>query len=153
MHTIQIADEVLEDYKNIIGIERFEFLVEQAKDQLKEISQNGELYNSYLEKIKIAGKVDDLVLWILFFSNENICSDYIKQFKKDFFDMVPENDLADLFFYIVYLKKCKNNELDGIVYLVESNDKAIEDVDQSSFMNVLCHIQKQKQPEIDFNSF
>lgn len=150
MHTIQIAPEVLEDYKNKVGQERFDFLISQAKEQLEEISQNEEIYNSYLEKINIAGKVDNIVLWILFMSNAEICSDYISKFNKDFFDMVPENDLADLLFYTVYLKKCENNELNGIVYLVESNDNVVEDVDQSSFMNVLCHIQKQKTPQMEF---
>lgn len=150
MHTIQIAEEVLEDYYNKTGQERFDFLVEQANEQLAEIRANEAVYNRYLEQISIAGKVDDLVLWILFMSNEEICSNYISTFKKDFFDMVPENDLADLLFYTVYLKKCKNNEPHGIVYLVESNNSAVEDVDQSSFMNVLCHIQKQKEPQIEF---
>jgi len=153
MHTIQIAEEVLEEYKIKVGQERFDFLLTQAKEQLEEIKADEEAYNSYLEQIHISGKIDDIVLWVLFFSNENICSDYISRFKKDFFDMVPENDLADLLFYTVYLKKCKNNELDGIVYLVESNEQAIDDVDQASFMNVLCHIQKQKEPEMDFNQF
>jgi len=150
MHTIQIADEVLEEYYNKVTQERFDFLIAQAKEQLAEIRENEELYESYLEKINIAGKVDDIVLWVLFFANEDICSNYISTFKKDFFDMIPENDLADLLFYTVYLKKCKNSEPDGIVYLVESNDKVIDDIDQASFMNVLCHIQKQKQPQMEF---
>lgn len=153
MHSIQIAPEVLEQYYNKVGQERFELLAAQAKEQLKEIREDKEVYNNYLEQINTAGEVDDIVLWVLFMSNEDICLDYIKRFKKDFHKMVPDSDLADLLFYAVYLKKCKDNELDGIVYLIESNKEEIDDVDQANFMNILCHIQEQKAPKMDFNSF
>ena len=93
------------------------------------------------------------MLWVLFMSHEDVCLDYNKTFKKEFHNMIPENDLADLYFYTVYLKKCQDNELDGIVYLVESDLDEIDDVDRANFMNILCHIQKQKEPQMDFNSF
>lgn len=150
MHTLQIAEEVLEDYKGKVEAERYDFLIAQAKEQLEEIRGNEEIYNNYLEQVNVAGEVDDLVLWMLFMSNEDICSNYIREFKKDFFDMMPVNDLADLLFYIIYLKKCENTELDGIVYVLESTDPNMDEVDQASFLNVLSHIARSKEVPMAF---
>jgi len=83
-------------------------------------------------------------------SNEELCSEYISEFDKDFNDIVPVSDLADLLFYIVYLKKVKNIELDGFDYLATYEDEDIKDVDTYTITNVLAYIQKSKEIEIQF---
>jgi len=151
MHTYQIAESVLNNYKNEkLSDERIHFLITQANEQLDEISQNKEIYNSFLDKVNAPEKIDNIILWILFMSNEDICEEYIDEFDKDFRDVIPVSDLADLLFYIVYLKKVKNIELDGLDYLLEYQHEGLNDVDQYSFTNALLYIQKSKEVQIEF---
>jgi len=151
MHTYQIAESVLNNYKNEkLSEERINFLITQANEQLNEISQNKEIYNSFLNKVNAPQKIDNGMLWILFMSNEDICEEYIDEFDKDFRDVIPVSDLADLLFYLVYLKKMKNIELDGFDYLLEYQHEGINDVDQYSFTNALLYIQKSKEVQIEF---
>ena len=151
MHTLQIAESVLDDYRNNkLSEERINFLITQANEQLDEISQNKEIYNSFLNKINPPQKIDNMILWMLLMSNESICDEYIDEFNKDFREIIPVSDLADLLAYIVHLKKVKNNEVDGFDYLLEYTHEGIDEVDQYSFANVLLYIQKSKEVEIEF---
>jgi len=151
MHTLQIAESVLDDYRNNkLSEERIDFLITQANEQLDEISQNKEIYNSFLNKVNAPKKIDNIILWILFMSNEDICDEYIDEFDKDFREIIPVSDLADLLVYIVHLKKIKNIELDGFDYLLEYQHAGIDEVDQYSFMNVLLYIQKSKEVPMEF---
>jgi hypothetical protein len=151
MHTLQIAESVLDDYRNNkLSEERINFLITQANEQLDEISQNKEIYNSFLNKISPPQKIDNIILWMLLMSNEAICDEYIDEFNKDFREIIPVSDLADLLAYIVHLKKIKNIELDGFDYLLEYQHEGIDEVDQYSFANVLLYIQKSKEIEIEF---
>ena len=151
MHTLQIAESVLDDYRNNkLSEERINFLITQANEQLDEISQNKEIYNSFLNKINPPQKIDNMILWMLLMSNESICDEYIDEFNKDFREIIPVSDLADLLAYIVHLKKVKNNEVDGFDYLLEYTHEGIDEVDQYSFANVLLYIQKSKEIEIEF---
>ena len=151
MHTYQIAESVLNNYKNEkLSEERINFLITQANEQLDEISQNKEIYNSFLNKVNAPQKIDNIILWILFMSNEDICEEYIDEFDKDFREVIPVSDLADLLFYIIYLKKVKNIELDGFDYLMEYEHEGLNDVDQYSFTNALLYIQKSKEIAIEF---
>jgi hypothetical protein len=83
-------------------------------------------------------------------SNEGICDEYINEFDKDFREIIPVSDLADLLLYAVHLKKVKNIELDGFDYLLEYQGDGIEEVDQYSFTNILLYIQKSKEIAIEF---
>jgi len=151
MHTFQIAELVLDNYKNDkLSEERINFLITQANEQLDEISQNREIYNSFLNKINSPQKVDNTILWILLMSNEGICCEYISEFDKDFREIIPISDLADLLVHIVHLKKVKNIELDGFDYLLESQAEGIEEVDQYAFTNALLYIQKSKEVAMEF---
>jgi len=151
MHTFQIAELVLDNYKNDkLSEERINFLIAQANEQLDEISQNRERYNSFLNKINSPQKIDNTILWMLLMSNEGICCDYISDCDKDFREIIPISDLADLLVYIVHLKKVKNIELDGFDYLLESKADGIEEVDQYAFTNALLYIQKSKEVEMEF---
>ena len=151
MNTFQITESVLEEYKNnVLGAERTDFLVIQANEQVTEISQNEELYNGFLDKVNAPKKIDNIILWILFMSNEDICSDYIEAFDKDFEDEIPINDIADLLLYLAHLKKVQNIELDGFDYLLEYEEELMEEIDQHSVTNVLAYIQKSKQVKIEF---
>lgn len=152
MNTFQIAGSALEGYKNEkLSDERINALVEQANAQLDEISQNKEIYDSFLQKVNAPQKVDNLILWVLFMSNEDICSEYIDEFDKDFSDNIPISDLADLLIYIVFLKKVKNTQLEGFDYLSDYEEEGIEDVDQFALTNSFLYIQKTKEVQIDFN--
>ena len=64
--------------------------------------------------------------------------------------MIPVSDLADLLLYLVYLKKVKDNALDGFDYLFTYKNDGIEEMDQYAFTNVLLYIQKSKEVEIEF---
>jgi len=151
MHTFQIAELVLDNYKNDkLSEERINFLIAQANEQLDEISQNKELHNSFLNKVNVSQKVDNITLWILLMSNEEVCSEYISEFNKDFREIIPISDLADLLVYIVHLKKVKNIELDGFDYLLEYKEEGIEEVDQYAFTNALLYIQKSKEVAMEF---
>jgi len=151
MHTFQIAKPVLENYRNDkLTDERIDFLKAQASEQLDEISQNEELYNSYLNKVNAPQKIDKIILWILLMSNEMICDDYIDKFKKDFREIIPVSDLADLLLYAVHLKKLKDVELDGFDYLLTYGHDGIQEVDQYAFTNALLYVQKSKEVEMEF---
>ncbi len=83
-------------------------------------------------------------------SNERICCKYIDEFDKDFRDIIPVGDLADLLLYSVYLKKVKNIELEGFDYLLEYKEDGIEEMDQYAFTNTFLYIQKSKEVQIEF---
>ena len=151
MLTFQLAEPVLEGYKNEkLTEERINFLKTQANEQLDEISGNKEIYDSYLNKVNAPEKIDKIILWILIMSNEGICWDYIEKFDKDFRDVIPVSDLADLLLYSVYLKKVQNIELDGFDYLLEYQEDGMEEVDQFAFTNTFLYIQKSKEVAIEF---
>lgn len=151
MHTYQIANSVLDGYKNFkLTEERINFLIAQANEQLEEISQNEEIYNAFLEKVNPPQKIDKIVLWILLMSNEDICDEYISEFDKGFREIIPVSDLADLLAYIVHIQKVQNIEVDGLNYLLESEKEGIEEVDHFCFTNVLLYIEKSKQMAMEF---
>ena len=151
MHTFQIAEPVLDGYKNDkLTEERINFLITQANEQLDEISQNKEIYHSFLNKVNAPQKIDNIILWILLMSNEGIVDEYIDEFDKDFREIIPVGDLADLLLYSVHLKKVKNIELEGFDYLLEYEHEGIAEMDQYAFTNALLYIQKSKEVEIEF---
>ncbi len=79
MNTSQIAESALEGYKNEkLSDERINFLITQANEQLDEISQNKEMYNRFLNEVNAPQKIDNIILWILLMSNEDIVDDYIR---------------------------------------------------------------------------
>ena len=152
MHTFQIAEPVLENYRNDkLSQERIDFLITQANEQLEEISQNKEIYDSFINKVNPPKKIDNIILWMLIMSNESICDEYIDVFDKGYREIIPVSDLADLLLYATHLKKVKNIELDGFDYLLEyKGDGGIEEVDQYAFTNALLYIQKSKEVEMVF---
>ena len=151
MHTFQISEPVLDAYKNDkLSEERMNFLISQANEQLDEISQKKELYTEFLEEIDAPQKIDNIILWILIMSNEDICCEYGDEFKKGFRDIIPVSDLADLLLYSIHLKKVKNIDLDGIDFLLKYEEECIEEVDQFSFTNTLLYIQKSKEVVMEF---
>jgi len=151
MHTLQIANPVLDGYKNEkLSDERINFLIDQAKEQLEEIAQNKEIYERFLKDVNAPQEIDQIILWMLLMSNETICEDYIEEFNKDFREIIPVGDLADLLLYIVHLKKVQGIELDGFKYLMEYEHGGIEEMDQYAFTNALLYIQKSKEVEMEF---
>lgn len=151
MHTFQIAKTVIEGYKNEkLTQERIDFLIAQANEQLEEIAKNEELYKNFLNEVEAPTKVDNIILWILLMSNESICEEYISEFGKNFREIIPVSDLADLLFYAIYLKNVKDTELDGFDYLVDCEEAGIEEVDQFCFTNVLLYIQQSKEVQMEF---
>ena len=151
MHTFQIAESVLDGYKNEkLSEDRINFLITQANEQLDEISQNKEIYSSFLNQVNAPQKIDNIILWILLMSNEGIVDEYIDEFDKDFREIIPVGDLADLLLYSVHLKKVKNIELEGFDYLLEYEHEGIVEMDQYAFTNALLYIQKSKEVEIEF---
>lgn len=151
MHTYQISNTVLDNYTNEkLSQERINFLIQQANEQLDEISQNRELFESYLNKVNSPKNIDNIVLWILLMSNEMICDDYIDKFNKDYREIIPVSDLADLLVHIVHLKKVKNIDTEGIDYLLGYEKDGIQEVDQYAFTNALLYIQKSKEIEMEF---
>jgi len=151
MDTFQIAASVLDDYKKEkLSLERIDTLVKQANEQIDEISQNKEIYDTFLKQVNAPQKTDKIILWMLFMSNDDICSEYISEFDKDFSDTMPVSDLADLSIYVIHLHKVENINLDGFDYLIEYEEDGIDDMDQYAFTNVLLYIQKSKEVQIDF---
>lgn len=151
MNTFQIAESALLGYKDAhLSDERITALVEQANTQIDEISQDKELYNSFISQVDAPEKIDKIILWILFMSSEDICSEYIDSFDKDFNDTIPVSDLADLLLYLVFLKKVKHTELEGFDYLSDYEKEGIADVDQYALTNAFLYIQKLKEVQIDF---
>lgn len=151
MDTYQIAKKVLENYKtDKLSEERINFLQSQAAEQLEEIAQNGDLYDSLLKKVDAPGTIDNIILWILLMSNEDIVDTYIDTFAKKYREIIPVSDLADLLLYTVYLKKVKDIELDGFDYLMEYEHDGIDEIDRYCVLNVLLYIQKSKEMSMGF---
>jgi len=151
MHTLQIKELILDNYKNDkLTEDRINFLITQANEQLDEISKNKEIFDSFLNQVKAPKKIDNIILWILFMSNEDIVEKYIDTFKKDFREIIPVGDLADLLLYSIYSKKVKNIELDGFDYLIAYEHEGIAEMDQFAFTNALLYIQKSKEVQIEF---
>jgi len=151
MHTFQIAEKVLENYRNDkLTEERIEFLKKQADERLEELAQNPELYNSFLAKVKPPEKIDNIILWMLLMLDEDIVDSYIFKCKKKYREIIPVSDLADLLLYAVHLKKVKDIELDGFDFLLEYQHDGKDEVDQFCVTNVLLYIQKSKQAEMEF---
>ncbi len=151
MHTYQIAEKVLDDYrKNKLVDERIDFLKSQADEQLEELAQKEELYQSYLQKVGAPEGIDSVILWILIMSNESIVEDYIDEYDKKFREIIPVSDLADLLLYAVHLDKVEGSPLKGFDYLLEYKHDGIDEIDQYCVTNVLLFIQKQKEPQIEF---
>ena len=151
MNTLQIKDLILDNYYNDkLNGERINFLITQANEQLDEISQNKELYDSFLKQVDAPQDIDNIILWILLMSNEDIVNDYIDTFSKDFREIIPVSDLADLLLYTVYLQKVKSTELEGFDYFSGYDHEGIDEMDQYAFTNVLLFIQKSKEIAIEF---
>ncbi|MEA2073382.1 MAG: hypothetical protein U9O86_07325 [Campylobacterota bacterium] len=151
MHTYQIAEPILDGYKNEkLSGERIDFLIAQANEQLEELAQNEEVYSGYLSKINPPKEIDNIVLWMLIMSNERIVDDYIYKYKKNFREIIPVSDLADLLLYAVHLKKVKKITLDGFDFFLEAQGEGIEEMDQYGFTNALLYVQKSKEVEMEF---
>ncbi len=151
MHTMQIAEAVLDGCRNEkLTEERIDFLITQANEQLDEIAQNKEIYERFLNKVNAPEKIDKIILWMLLMSNEDIVEEYIDEFNKDFREIIPVSDLADLLVYAVHLKKVKDTALEGFDYLLEYDHAGMEEVDQYAFTNVLLYVEKSKQVQIQF---
>lgn len=151
MHTYQIANSILQNYKNEkLSDERVNFLISQASEQLEEIAQNEELYNRFLEKANANAEIDSTILWMLIMSNETLCEEYIEECNKKFREIIPVSDLADLLVYFIYLKKIKNVETDGFELLLSQKTEGIDEFDQYAFTNVLLYVQKSKEVEMEF---
>ena len=151
MNTFQVTEPVLIGYKSEkLTDERMDFLKAQANEQLAEMAQNKEVYDGFLKQVTPPEKIDNIILWILLMSNEGICWDYIEEYSKDFRDVIPVSDLADLVLYAVYLKKVEDIELDGFDYLMTYKEDGLEEVDQFAFTNVFLYIQKSKEVQIEF---
>ena len=151
MHAYLIAEKVLDNYRNDrLSDERIDFLKAQANEQIEEIAQNKELYESFLERVKAPEKIDNIILWMLLMSNEDIVEEYIEAFDKPFLEVIPVSDLADLLIYIVHLKKVKGITLDGFDYLLDYQHGGKDEFDHYSVTNVLHYIEKSKQVDIEF---
>lgn len=152
MHTFQIAEKVLDNYRSDkLTDERIAFLKRQAEEQLAEISENRALYESFLEKVKAPEGIDNIILWMLLMSNEDIVEIYIDEFDKlKYREIIPVSDLADLLLYIVHLKKVKHVTIDGFDYLMEYRHEGIGEFDHFCVTNVLLYIEQSKKTEIEF---
>ncbi|MFC2074402.1 hypothetical protein ACFLR3_04030 [Campylobacterota bacterium] len=151
MHTLQIAEKVLDGYHNEkLTEDRIDFLKTQANEQLDEISQNKALYDGFLNKVNPPEKIDKVILWMLLMLDEDIVEKYIDECGKNFREIIPVSDLADLLIYAIHLKKLQNVELDGFEFLLEYEHPGIEEVDQFAFTNVLLYVEKSKQVQIQF---
>ena len=152
MHTYQIANKVLVNYRNDrLSDERIEFLKQQANEQLEEIAQNEALYKRFLTKINPPEKIDNIILWMLMMCDEDIVEEYIDACNKSKYrEIIPSSDLADLLLYIVHLNKVENVKLDGFDYLLEYQHEGKDEFDHYCVTNVLHYIEKSKQAEISF---
>ena len=151
MNTLQVAESVLDGYKNEnLTEERINFLTTQANEQLEELAGNQEIYDRFLEKVKPPKDVDNIILWMLIMSDEDIVEEYIDTYKKDFREIIPVSDLADLLLHLVYLKKVKKIELDGLDYLLDLESEGMDEMDQYAFTNIFIYIQKTKEVQIEF---
>lgn len=151
MHTMQIAETVLDGCRNEkLTEERMDFLITQANEQLDEIAQNKELYARFLTRVNAPEKIDRIILWMLLMSNEDIVEEYIDECGKNFREIIPVSDLADLLVYAVHLKKVKETPLEGFDYLLEYDHAGMEEVDQFAFTNVLLYVERSKQVQIQF---
>lgn len=151
MHTFQIAQKVLEDYRAAkLPDERIDFLINQANEQLDEISQNEEIYNKFLDEVEAPQPINNIILWILFMSNDDICSDYKYKFKKGFTTRLPISDIADLLVHIIHMTKSQDAKLDGFDYLMGYKEDGLEEADQYAFANVLLFVQKSKEAQMEF---
>lgn len=151
MHTYQIAEAVLDNYrKGQLSDERLDFLKAQADEQLAEISRDAALHARLLKKVNAPETVDDVILWILLMSDEAICEDYIAAFKKPYREMIPVSDLADLLLYAVHLKKVEGVTLDGFDELLAYEHDGKDEVDHYCFTNVLLFVQRSKETEMEF---
>ncbi len=75
---------------------------------------------------------------------KSIVEEYIEEFDKDFTDMIPVCDLADLLFYMVYAIKVKGESFEGFDYLLTYKTPGMIEVDQHAVTNALAYIQKIK---------
>ena len=152
MHTYQIAESILKGYKSEkFTQERLDFLLSQAKEQLEEIAQNEVLYNHFLEKAKVPSEdIDPIITWMLLMSNEDICEEYIDEFRKNFREIIPVSDLADLLFYNIYLKRVEEKPLQGFDYLLHFESEGVGEIDQYCFTNILLYVQKSKEVAMEF---
>lgn len=152
MHAYLIAEKVLNNYRNDkLSDERIDFLITQANEQLEEIAQNKALYDSFLKRVKAPEKIDNIILWMLLMSNEDIVEEYIEEFDKTKYrEIIPVSDLADLLLYVVHLKKVKGIELDGFDYLLEYQHEGKDEFDHFCVTNVLLYIEKSKQINLEF---
>lgn len=147
MDLFEVSPAVLEANYNRMGHERIDFLVDQAKEQIKEISQDQETLDSYLKIVGLSEKVDDLVLWVILMSNDDVCFGYNKKFNKGFMDFIPMNDLSDLSLYLAY--KNKNEQINGIEKLIELDTGCAKEIDHHCVSSLLYYIQQEKQ-QMDF---
>jgi len=152
MHTYQIAESILQNYKNEkLSDERVAFLQKQADEQLKEIATDVPLYERFLKKIDIQEDIiDPILLWMLFMSNEDICCDYIDAFGKKYREIIPVSDIADLLIFAIYLERVQKMPLDGFSVLLNKQTEGLDEADQYAFTNVLLFVQKSKEVEMEF---
>ena len=151
MNTFQITESALNNYKNDrLSEERISLLLTQVKEQLDELSQKKEIYNGFLNEIDAPDQLNDIILWILLMSNEDIVRDYINEFNKNLKKVIPVSDLADLLLYTAYLQKVKKSESEGYDFLSTYYEEEMEEVDQYAVTNVLHHIQQSKEVQIEF---
>lgn len=152
MHTYQIANKVLDNYRNDkLSDERIDFLKNQAQEQLEEIAQNEALYASFLAKVNPPEKIDPIILWMLLMGDEDIVEEYIDAFdKRKYREIIPVSDLADLLLYSVHLKKVHGIELDGFEYLLAYEHEGKDEFDHFCFTNVLLYVEKSKQVAMTF---
>lgn len=151
MHTFQIAPTVLDNYRiGKLTDERINALIAQANEQLEEIAQNKAVYEKFLKEVDAPEKIDNIVLWMLLMSNEDIVEEYIDEFGKKYREMIPVSDLADLLVHAVHLKKLQNIDLEGFDYFLDYQDSGKDEMDQYAFMNVLLYTQRAKEAPMEF---
>ena len=151
MNTFQITELALNNYKtDRLPDTRINLLLEQVNEQIDELSQHKEIYSSFLEDIDAPENLDNIILWILLMSNEDVCRDYINQCKKDLKKVIPVSDMADLLLYAAYLTKVQKTKPEGYDFLSGYYEEEMEEVDQYAVTNVLHHIQQSKEVQIQF---